>query len=531
MKKIIPLTIVTSLILSLSLGNSAFSAEKKEEGKKTEDKKDEKKHGGGHSDVKEVKTNVETKYPVKIPTFEGRHWAEGNNFYDKGMYKEAYHEYFMATRLNPSFWQGFKGLGDVYLKQNSVTKAINNYLKAIEIINPTYAQKTVDEGQVALKEGDYFIAVAKFKKVLDIDPDAGALVNEAVALLKDSKKSQAEKKLQEAVKIDSSTNQYDRKTLTYADAHYKLGFFLYEKKKYEDAQKELEIAVKIEPNEFAYNYALGNSYYKLAFKNKKKVEMPLLKKAISSYDKAIALNPRDPELMYNLAVSKLSYASTFKKTVWEKEEEIFKEVEGDPKAKKAKPKAKDKKKEEPKEKFDLAKKFEKDKKVYKLSQEATNTDNMAISISREALKLLEKVTALNPLDSKAFSYLGDAYSMVGGSPFNYISSAKSYQKAINLDSNLSDLYSKMGTAYYLASKLNPETSELPITRENQKLYLKFGKQFYRAEMLQSSSDSFNSFLRYASKPAKVPVVRNYLATVNNEIANLGFRIPDKNTGR
>ncbi len=262
-----------------------------------------------------------------------------------------------------------------------------------------------------------------------------------------------------------------------------------------------------------------------------KFDMVFLQKAISSYQKAYTLNQREPELMYNLAVSKLSYASTFKRTVFDKEEEVFKEVEGDPKAKKPKPESKTKKKEEPKEKFNLEAKFAKDIRVQKLLKEASKNDDTAIRISKEALKLLEKVTSLNPLDAKAYGYLGDAYTMVGQKPFNYISAAKSYQKAIDLDSTLSELYSKMGTAYYLASKIIPETSELPITRENAKLYTKFGKKLYRAEMLDGASSSFNSFIRYSTKPNKVPTIRAYLATVNNEIANLGFRVPDKSTGR
>lgn len=536
MKKLLPLSIVT--ILTLSSVNlfamPAFSNEAKKDEKKGDKKVSEEKTKHKAGKLKEIKTKLETKYPVKIPTFEGKHWDAGNDFFDKGMYKEAYHEYFMSTRLNPSFWQGFKGIGDVYLNQGSTEKTINNYLKAISIINPTYAQKTLDDAQVSLKEGDYYLAIAKFRKVLAIDPDAGNLVNEAVELLKNGKKSQAEKKLQEAVKIDESLNQYDRKTLTYADAHFKLGTMMYEKKKYEDAQKEFEKSVKIDPSEPAYNYALGNAYYKIAYKNKKNLDSKLLNKAIVSYQQAYKLSPRDPELMYNLAVAKISQASIYQKTVFDKEEQIFKEVEGDPKAKKKPTVATPNKKakEAPQEKFNLQAKFAKDIKVQKLSDESSKNATIASNISKEAVSLLEKVTILTPMDPKAYSYLGDAYVMMGGKkPLTYINAARAYQIAIDLDSSMSDLYAKMGTSFYLASKIIPDSGDLPITRENAKLYNKFGKPFYRADMLESASNSFNSFLRYSTKASKFASVRSYLATVNNDIANLGFRIPDKSTGR
>lgn len=530
MKKLLPLSIVTILTLSSVnfFATPAFSSGAKKEDKKGSE--DKAKHKEGQ--VKEIKTKLETKYPVKIPTFEGKHWDIGNDFYDKGMYKEAYHEYFMSTRLNPSFWQGFKGIGDVYLNQGSTEKTINNYLKAVSIINPTYAKKTLDDAQISLKEGDYYLAIAKFRKVLAIDPEAGNLVNEAVELLNNGKKSQAEKKLQAAVKIDETINQYDRKILTYADAHFKLGTLFYEKKKYEDAQKEFEKTVKIDPSEAAYNYALGNSYYKLAYKNKKNLDSKLLNKAITSYQQAYKLSPRDPELMYNLAVAKISQASIYQKTVFDKETEIFKEVEGDPKNRKKAVATNKKAKEEPTEKFNLVAKFAKDRRVQKLSAESAKNEKIANNISREAVSLLEKVTILTPTDPKAYAYLGDAYVMMGGNkPLTYLNAAKAYQIAINLDSKMSDLYAKMGTSFYLASKIVPESGDLPITRENAKLYNKFGKPFYRADMLDNASTSFNSFLRYSTKASKFSSVRAYLATVDNEIANLGFRIPDKSTGR
>ena len=188
MKKI-SVTVVLSIMASLVINNSNVALASGDAAAKGHEAKPD-----AHGKLKEVKTSFDTMYPVKIPTFEGRHLEEGNQFYEKGLYSQAYHEYFMAVRLNPSFWQGFRGIGYVYLRQGKPVKAINNYLKAIEIINPTYAAKTVDEGKLALKEDDLYLAIAKFQKVLNIPPEAGKLVDEGVALFKDNKKTGADRK-------------------------------------------------------------------------------------------------------------------------------------------------------------------------------------------------------------------------------------------------------------------------------------------------------------------------------------------------
>lgn len=479
--------------------------------------------GGDAHSTKVVKTNYETMYPVKIPTFEGRHLEEGNRYYEQGLYSKAYHEYFMSVRLNPSFWQGFRAIGYVYLKQGKPSKAINNYLKAISIINPTYAAKTLDEGQVALKEGDLYLAIAKFQKVLNIPPEAGKLVDEGVALLSENKKSQAQKKFEEAVKVDTT---YDKKRPegSYADVHFKLGMMNYDKKKYPDAIKDLEWAVKLDPIEYGYQYSLGNAYFKLAFKNKKKVDSDLLKKAMKSYERAYTFNPRDPELMYNLAVTKVEEASLYKQDVESKAEEISLIIDGDPKAKKSK-----KKKDEEPMKIDVKKKLADDRKVLEIDAKAKKINSFAVKNAKQAVDLLEKATMINPLDPNFYSYLGDAYAMVGEKPEHFIRAAQAYQKSIDLDSKNANLYAKMGASYYLASKIYPSTEDLPITQENSKLYNKFGKKFYKAEMLSNARDSFNAYFASASNTKSN--VRAYLSTVENEIANLGFRIPDKNTGR
>ncbi|MFN8575890.1 MAG: tetratricopeptide repeat protein [Candidatus Sericytochromatia bacterium] len=487
-------------------------------------------HGDPHGKVKEVKTELDTAYPVKIPTFEGRHLEEGNRFYERGLYDNAYHEYFMATRLNPSFWQGFRGIGYVYMRKGKIVKALNSYLKAIDIINPVYAAQTLDEGKTAMKEGDLYLAASKFQKILHIPPEAGVLVDEGIQLLKENKKSQAQKKFDEAAKIDLT---YDKKRPrgSYADVHFKLGTMNYEKKKYPEAIKEFEWAVELDPSEFGYHYGLGNAYYKQAFKNKKKPELDLLTKAVKSYENAYRFNPRDIDVMYNLAAARVDEAGIEKAKALEKASEADKYYA---EIYKGSPSEKDKKKKVVAPPFSIADRFKNVKEIHKIDKEVEKINAVAAQKAQKAVNLLEKVTNVNPVDIKALEYLGDAYTMVGQKPDDFIRAVDSYQKILTLNSSMVDLYTKIGTTYYMASNITPHTEDLPINSENSKLYGKFGKKYYKAEMLSYSKANFNSYLNsnlLSGGGANSGKVRAYLETVNKDIDNLGFRIPDKSTGR
>ena len=69
-------------------------------------------------------------------------------------------------------------------------------------------------------------------------------------------------------------------------------------------------------------------------------------------------------------------------------------------------------------------------------------------------------------------------------------------------------------------------------------YLKFkkdtelsGKKFYKGDMLGYAATNFSTFLLYNLQDRNIAAARQYRATVDRNIANLGFRVPDKSTGR
>ncbi|GIW21115.1 MAG: hypothetical protein KatS3mg068_0122 [Candidatus Sericytochromatia bacterium] len=470
LKKLSLLFLSLSLICSLS--NNSFAQDKKKKNK----------------DKDSIESKYDLKYPVKIPKFEIRHLDLGDKYFNKGDYQKAYDEYYLSTRLNPMFWQGFRGIGNVFVKIGKLSKAIENYMKAVNIVNPTYAASTLDEALIAIKENDLYLGIAKLQKILAIEPAAGILVDEGVKLIQENKKSKAIEKFQEAIKIDKD----------YADAYFKLGNLLYEKKSYPEALKNYEFAVQYDPSEYAYHYALGNAYYKQAYKNKKSIDYTLLKKAIKSYEKAYNFNQRDMDVLFNYGTALVDQSLFIKSKIDEKEQLAIKKAgEKDP----------------------------------EFPPEIDSMKKESISYSKKASILLEKVTAFNPLDVNSHIYLGNAYMNIGELPYHYIKAVEEYQKAIEIDGSQTPLYFNIAVAYYLASKLNPRSEDLPITRQNSKQYIRFGKKFYRGDMLTYAQEYFNSYLLYNLRDKNVSNARKYLATVTEEIANLGFRVPDRRTGR
>lgn len=467
-KKISSLFLVTTLIISIS--DNAFSQSKKKTDKDSSESK------------------YDLKYPVKVPKFEVRHLDLGDKYFNRGDYQRAYDEYFLSVRLNPTFWQGFRGIGNVFVKTGRLNKAIENYMKAVNIINPTYVASILDEALIAIKEKDLYLGIAKLQKILAIEPPAGVLVDEGVKLIQDNKKPKAMEKFQEALKIDKD----------YADAYYKLGNLQYEKKSYPEALKNYEAAVQYDPSEYGYHYALGNAYYKQAYKNKKSIDYTLLQKAIKSYQRAYNFNQRDMDILFNYGTALVDQSLYIRSKIDEKEQAAIK-------------KAGDKDPEFPPE-------------ISSMRKEAINYSKLATS-------LLEKVTAFNPMDVNAHVYLGNAYMNIGELPYHYVKAVEEYQKAIDLDGNQTPLYFNMAVSYYLASRLQPRSEDLPITRQNAKQYVRFGKKFYRGDMLTYAQENFNSFLLYNIRDKNVSNARKYLATVTDEISNLGFKVPDRRTGR
>jgi len=415
----------------------------------------------------------ETLYPVKIPKFENRHFTTGNLYFNRGLYKQAYNEYYITIRLNPTFWQGYRGIANVFFVTGNINEALKYYLRAIDLVNPSYAARMLRSAKTDINTGDVMLGISKLQKILKIDPKAGALVDEGVKLLADNKAKDAQKKFEEAIKIDSK----------YSVAYYKLGNLLYENKKYPEAMGYFQEALKYEKGESVYYYAFANASYKVALKNKKQIDMAILRTAIANYRVALLLYPRDYDSMFNLSIAIIDDVSRTS--------------------------------------------------VIVNADKTTTPNREAMSNSKDlkqAIALLERYTENKPMDAEARVYLGRAYALWSKRPVQFLKGVEEYRKAIDLEPSRKELYYDIGIIYYIASTIYPASEDLPITPETSKYYMKFGKKYYRGDMLASAKDSFNSYLLYNLGGKQRSLAQKYIALIDKQMLTLGFKPPDKGKG-
>jgi len=422
----------------------------------------------------EKKDKPDTAYNVTIPRFEDHHLKNADWYFDRGLYRQAYNEYYVSIRLNPTFWKGYRGIGNVFMQEGNIKLALEYYLKAINVINPVYAARTLRSAKTDINTGDVMLGIRKLQKILRIDPKAGNLTDEGIKLLVEGKNKDAQKKFEEAIVVDPQ----------YALPYYKLGNMLYETKKYPDAMGYYEKAVKYEKSEFAYFYALANASYKVAFKNKKQVDTALLKRAISNYRVALVLYPRDYDAMFNLATAIIDDVARSAIVVNEAE------------------------------------------KTTTHNREAMmNSKNL-----KEAVNLLERYVENKPMDVNGRLYLGKAYTLWAKKPFQFLTAVDEYKKAMVLDPNLTNLHYDIGITYYVASTIYPASEDLPITPETSKFYVRFGKKYYRGDMLAEAKASFNRYLMSNLRGKERKTSQNYLELIEKQMSTLGFRPPDKEKG-
>lgn len=156
-----------------------------------------------------------------------------------------------AIELNPTFAQPHNNLGTVFNVQNMNEEAIREYKKAIEI-DPQYAS-----------------AYSGLFKALT---DAGN-IDLAITEITDQMKAITENKI-------------------LADGHYYLAQLFIEKGQEQDAKKELELAIDLNPNDSTYHSDMGGIFFR-----EKNYDM-----TINELSKAIDLSPQYASYYLNIAL-------------------------------------------------------------------------------------------------------------------------------------------------------------------------------------------------------------------------------------
>ncbi|MBC7544355.1 MAG: tetratricopeptide repeat protein [Candidatus Sericytochromatia bacterium] len=390
--------------------------------------------------------------PSEMPTFQNERIKFGEGFLKKKDYRQAEQEFRSATRIDPNSFAAAVGLGDALYGRKLYKESLDEYMRAMRLVRPTYAVVPLQAASKLVREGKMMQALTVYQQIAHIKPAAGELLNKGVTALQNGDKTGAKKAFTEALKLDPD----------YADAHYKLGNMAYEAKVYVDAIAAYEAAVKAAPTDGLIHFKLGNAYYRfqtVAPKGDKyafyrawdrktrdaKWASWCTNKAAVAYRQANKLRPKDFDILYNLGVSEF-YLKRYP----------------------------------------------------------------------DAIAVLQAAVLVRNDDPDAHTYLGNAWFQKAHTIKEYNKAIHEYKVAQNLDPKRFELEYNLGQAYMQKSKLHPESDEFEITPANQQLYYAKGAAYHKTHMLEETAKHFEIYLASAAASKNRDDVTKMLTWVKAE---------------
>ncbi|HPZ07471.1 MAG TPA: tetratricopeptide repeat protein [Candidatus Eremiobacteraeota bacterium] len=226
-------------------------------------------------------------------------WGEirqsmGNVYADMGKYTEALEEFQKATERNPDDPWIYGKTGHIYQLMGEYNKGIECFEKALEL-NPTLAEAYISKGVAYYYLDNMEEAESNFFTATIMDPLNVKSHNCWIETLVQQKN------------LKKAIERYEKEVITlpdYAILHYALGLCSFYRYQLDSAVRELDRALKLNP-EFPEGFALrGNISYEL-----KKID-----EAISYYEHAQKLDPY--EITYD-------YTTGYFKRLKKEDSEVF----------------------------------------------------------------------------------------------------------------------------------------------------------------------------------------------------------------
>jgi len=183
-------------------------------------------------------------------------YQKGTIAAQKGDAKAAAEFLSQAVAAAPDFALALSDLGSQYLKLSQWNKATETF-EALVKLKPTEAQPHLDLGIALYNEGGEFLSQKKFEEA-------------------EKKFNGSESHLREAIKLKSPGPA----------AHYYLGLMLIKFKAYDEAQKELELAISNGGENLALAHKFLGGVYISTHKNKE---------AADELEKYLKLDPKAPD--------------------------------------------------------------------------------------------------------------------------------------------------------------------------------------------------------------------------------------------
>jgi eukaryotic-like serine/threonine-protein kinase len=221
------------------------------------------------------------------------HATLGSVYRTTGKYSESIAELKRALGLAPNSDEFYRRLGDVYLANGNAAEALEAYQKAVKL-NPYY---WVDEnalGAAYAQMADYPKALQAFQQVTVLEPDVDAgFENVGNMYLQQGKYQESVPYFQKALQIEP-----------YFSTYTNLGTSYFLLKQYSQAGEMFEKAVAMNPNDADVILNLADSYRGLGQQDKAR---SAYQRTITTGFKQLETNPQDADVMTDIA---LAYANT-----------------------------------------------------------------------------------------------------------------------------------------------------------------------------------------------------------------------------
>ncbi|MFH1453101.1 MAG: tetratricopeptide repeat protein [Armatimonadota bacterium] len=242
-------------------------------------------------------------------------------FYQIGDYDKAIRAFEESINLDPDLPFPYNGLGCIYQELGYLEDAVEEFSQAIELF-PEYAAAHLKLGWVYYQMGDYDKAALEFNFIIEHTEDDNYILSSHYSLantfLAQNLLEEAYEEFLQVIEIDpsfadayfnlgvicSKLEMYDqainylnkcmeKKSRLKDQAHMYLAFSYTHLKKFDEAVKECELALKVEPNDPEVYSILGSIH---SFKEE-------WESSIEAFKKSLEYNPNSARTSFNIALA------------------------------------------------------------------------------------------------------------------------------------------------------------------------------------------------------------------------------------
>ena len=217
------------------------------------------------------------------------HTCIGTVYNGTGRYEQAAEEFQHAAQLDPDSDDALRGLGLAYQNLGRLADAESNYQRAIRL-HPNYWADYNWLGSFYYRQSRYEDAARMFSQVVALAPDSErGYSNLGGVYLNMGRFSDAIPLFERSVAIRPT-----------ADAYSNLATAYFYQQRFAESARTYEQAVKLNPVDYEMWGNLGDAYY---WAPNEQLRAPqAYRKAISLAEAALGVNPRDAEVLCDLAL-------------------------------------------------------------------------------------------------------------------------------------------------------------------------------------------------------------------------------------